>query len=85
MSLATDGYGGDCVHFLTYPSIRLYRAGDAPTDSLPQIDLYGVADPPTGMEITLAYFPAWIISLAAVPGLLLGIYGLQSETPGRRT
>lgn len=65
---------------LGYPDIKLYKLADPTTGSFSptQIELFSVADGPTGIEYTQAYFPCWIVSLAALGVLCAGTFSLFS-------
>ena len=60
--------------FLTYPNIKIYRVAIPPTNKLSprRIDFFSVCDGPTGEVVAESYFPCWVVSLAAIGGLLGG-------------
>jgi hypothetical protein len=69
-----DAFRDHDFDFLTYPNIKIYRVFVPATGKLSprQIDFFSVCDGPTGEVVAESYFPCWVISIAALGGLIGG-------------
>ncbi len=68
-----DGIRDRDLGFLDYPSVKFYRLADEETGKMSavKVDFFSIADGPTGVEFTQAWFPCWIVSLVAL-GVIMG-------------
>jgi hypothetical protein len=80
--LAVDSLPRGEIDFFTYPQIRIYRvAGPTPeTLSERRLQWFNLADGPTGVEYSEAFFPCWVVSLGALAGLITSSYALSITT-----
>lgn len=83
---AVAPFASDFLHdlnftFLTYPNVKFYRVFDDKTEQMSslRLELFSVADGPTGVEYNEAYLPCWTISLGALGGLVVGVWMVSSD------
>ena len=71
---ASDAFRDRDFDFLTYPNIKVYRVFVSATGKLSprRIDFFSVCDGPTGEVVAENYFPCWVVSIAALGGLIGG-------------